>query len=121
MAKGKTAQGKRLNSYILILTTVPDKKTGQQIAKTCVGERLAACVTISGPSESHYQWEGKLVQEHEHILFIKTREALFPELKEKILKLHPYQVPEIIALPLAEGHPEYLKWIDRETNLLAEE
>ena len=97
------------------MTTVPNKKTGQHIAKTCVKAKLAACVTISGSSESHYRWKDRLTQESEHILFIKTKDSLFTELKEKILKLHPYQVPEIIALPLANGHQEYLNWIDEET------
>lgn len=115
MTKGKAAGGTRLNKYILVMTAVPNKETGQLIAKTCVKEKLAACVTISGSSESLYRWKGQLTQDREHILFIKTRNSLFTELKEKILKLHPYQVPEIIALPLADGLPEYLNWIDEET------
>ncbi|MFQ6109667.1 MAG: divalent-cation tolerance protein CutA [Candidatus Aminicenantales bacterium] len=104
-----------MKEYILVLTTVPDKKTGETIAKKCVKDRMAACVTISGLCESHYRWKGDLVKEKEHILFIKTKASLFPGLKEKILKLHPYEVPEIIALPLSDGHPGYLDWIDEET------
>jgi len=104
-----------VKGYVLVLTTVPDKKTGARIAKKCVDDRVAACVTISGICESHYRWKGDLVEDKEYILFIKTRDSLFPELKEKILKLHPYEVPEIIAIPLVDGHSEYLNWIDEQT------
>ena len=104
-----------LSEYILILTTIPNRETGQRIAKSLVQERLAACVTISGAAESHYTWKGELIADPEFVLFIKTKAALFQELKEAMLELHPYEVPEIIALPVLEGHRDYLDWIDKET------
>lgn len=100
---------------------MPDKKTGQTIAAACVKDKLAACVTISGACTSHYRWKGRLTQDQEYILFIKTRASLFTALEEKMLKLHPYQVPEIIALPLVDGHSEYLNWLDKETKACADE
>lgn len=104
-----------MNKYILILTTVPDEKTGQEIAAQLVRDRLAVCVTISASSLSFYWWQGKISKDKEHILFIKTKASLFPELEKKIKEIHPYDVPEIIALPLLKGSSEYLNWIDKET------
>jgi len=104
-----------VTEYALVLSTVPKKEQGEKIAKTLVEEKLAACVTISGPSESHYRWQQKLNRDQEYILFIKTRASLFEELEARIRTLHPYQVPEIIALPVIKGSSDYLRWIDEET------
>ncbi len=104
-----------MKPYILILTTVPDMESGTILAERLVEDRLAACVNISAAVESLYWWEGKIQQEKEHTLLIKTKSALFPLVKQKILELHPYELPEIIALPIAEGHEEYLAWMGRET------
>jgi periplasmic divalent cation tolerance protein len=104
-----------VSEYILVLTTVPDKKSGQEIARALVSQRLAACVTASGISESCYWWKDKISQDQERILFIKTRGNLYPQVEEKILEIHPYEVPEIIALPLIQGYEKYLDWISKET------
>lgn len=104
-----------MNKYIIILTTVPDKKIGQEIASVLVGERLAACVTISGACQSSYWWKEKIAYEEEFILFIKTKSSLYSKLEKKIKELHPYEVPEIIALPLIKGYREYFHWIEKET------
>lgn len=104
-----------VSEYILVLTTVPDKKSGQEIARALVSERLAACVTASGVSESCYWWKDKISQDEEQILFIKTKGNLYPRVEEKILETHPYEVPEIIALPLIQGYEKYLDWISKET------
>lgn len=101
---------------MLVLTTVSSKEAAQKIAKNLVEDRMAACVTISAACESHYWWQGEICRESEYILFIKSRTKLFNELKDKILELHPYQVPEIIALPIFRGYSKYLDWIDEETN-----
>lgn len=101
--------------YILVLTTVPDKTTGQEISRVLIEERLAACVTISGASESTYWWKDEITQDEEFILFIKTKSSLYTALEEKIKELHPYDVPEIIALPLLKGHEKYLDWLEKET------
>ena len=104
-----------MNKYILVLTTVPDEKSGQKIAKQLVKERLSACVTVSAASESFYWWQGEISNEKEHILFIKTKAALFTNLEKKIKEIHPYEVPEIVALPFLEGSTKYLNWIEKET------
>ncbi len=100
---------------MLVLTTVPEEKTGQTIATRLLEERLAACVTISAVSQSFYWWKGQISKEPEHILFIKSQAALYPELEKKIQEIHPYEVPEIIALSIQKGSADYLNWIEKET------
>jgi len=85
------------------------------MAKELLEERLAACVTISAPCQSLYWWQGKITKEQEHILFIKTRADLYDSLEEKILKIHTYEIPEILALPVSKGYGKYLDWISKET------
>lgn len=97
------------------MTTVSNEETGRKIAKELLEQRLAACVTVSSAYQSHYWWQGKIVKEQEHILFIKTRGSLYSDLEKKILKIHPYQVPEIIGLPLVKGYGKYLDWVSTET------
>lgn len=104
-----------MDKYILVLTTVPEEKTGKTIATRLLEERLAACVTISAASQSFYWWKGQISKEPEHILLIKTRAALYPRLEKKIQEIHPYEVPEIIALPVHKGSADYLNWIEKET------
>lgn len=104
-----------MNKYMLVLTTVPDEGTGQKIAKKLIEERLAACVTVSVASQSLYWWQGKITQDQELILFIKTKATHFSQLEEKILELHPYEIPEIIVMPIINGYTKYLDWIDKET------
>ncbi len=97
--------------FILILTTSPRKSLAQKIAKVLVKEKLAACVNISSPIESIYSWENKICSEKEFLLFIKTKKSLFDSVKNRILKLHSYEIPEIIALPITQGSSNYLEWI----------
>jgi periplasmic divalent cation tolerance protein len=104
-----------MSGCIVVLSTVPDTDTGRRIARAILERRLAACVNISGPLESLYWWEGKIQQDPEHLLVIKTREELFPALEEAVRSLHPYDVPEIIALPVRQGSSAYLDWIGAET------
>jgi len=104
-----------LEEYIVVFCTVPDEKTGQDLAEKLVKDRLAACVNLNGGITSFYWWQDKIEKDSENLLIIKTRRELFPELEAKIKSLHPYQVPEIIALPILQGHPPYLDWIRKET------
>lgn len=104
-----------MDEFILVLTSVPDEKTAQRIAARVLEEKLAACVTISGAARSLYWWKGKMARETEHILFMKTKTSLFSELEEKVREVHPYEVPEIIALPVQNGSANYLDWIRKET------
>jgi periplasmic divalent cation tolerance protein len=104
-----------MTDFLLVLSTVPDEKTGQDIARSLVEERLAACVTVSAASDSFYWWEGKIARETEFVLFIKTKASLYEKLESRVKSLHPYSVPEIIALPLDRGSQEYFRWLDQET------
>lgn len=98
------------------MTTVPNERTGQKMAKELIEEKLAACVTISASCQSYYRWLGKISRDLEHTLFIKTRADLYPSLEKKILMLHPYEVPEILALPVVKGYGKYLGWLAQETD-----
>ena len=98
-------------SPLIILCTCPDPATAERIAETVVGERLAACVNIVPGLTSLYHWEGQIQRDAELLLLIKTRQAVYPLLEARIRELHPYQVPEIIALPIQAGLAAYLNWI----------
>lgn len=104
-----------MSDYCVVLCTVPDQETGRTIADILLEKRLAACVSLSGALESHYRWEGKIHRDPECCLVIKTREGLFAQLEEAIRSAHPYDVPEIIALPILRGSASYLSWIASET------
>ena len=97
------------------MTTVPDTDVGQIIAEKILEERLAACVTLQAACQSLCWWKGNITQNQEHTLFIKTKKEAYPKLEEKIQKIHPYDIPEIIALPILTGSEDYLGWIDSET------
>jgi periplasmic divalent cation tolerance protein len=105
-----------MEEHIVVLCTIPDEKTGLDMAEKLVAEKLAACVNLSGGLTSVYRWQEKIEKETESLLIIKTRRILFSALEERIISLHPYQVPEIIALPILKGHPPYLDWIRKETS-----
>jgi periplasmic divalent cation tolerance protein len=98
-------------SPLLILCTCPDQVTAERIAETLVGERLAACVNLVPGLTSVYRWEGRIQRDTELLLLIKTRAAVYPLLEARIRELHPYQTPEIIALPIQTGTAAYLDWI----------
>jgi periplasmic divalent cation tolerance protein len=104
-----------MTDFVLVLTTVPDERTGSELGRVLVEERLAACVTVSPAARSIYRWEGKLCDEAEHILFIKTRASLYDQLEARIKALHPYKLPEIVALALERGFRDYLDWMGAET------
>jgi periplasmic divalent cation tolerance protein len=101
---------------ILILSTVPDEAKGLEIARALVAERLAACVTTLPHATSVYRWEGKIVEDGEYVLLIKTRAGRYAELEARLKALHPYKVPEIIALPVVDGSAAYVNWISAETS-----
>jgi periplasmic divalent cation tolerance protein len=101
--------------FVVVLVTVPTDEVATQIAKTLVGEKLVACVSILPAVRSIYAWEGKVCDEGELLCVLKTRRELFTAVRDGVLALHPYQVPEIVALPLVEGSPAYLTWLAAET------
>jgi periplasmic divalent cation tolerance protein len=103
-----------LNEFIIVLTAVPDSEAGQIIAERIVEGRLAACATLLSAGQSLYWWEGKITQDQEFIVLIKTTKELYPKLEKTILGIHPHKVPEIIVLPITGGHKNYLDWLEKE-------
>ena len=98
--------------FIQVMTTTETKEQAQTIARHLVGKKLAACVQITDAIESTYFWKGKLECSREYHCLIKTREDLFSQVETAIKKLHSYEIPEIIAVPVINGSQEYLKWLD---------
>jgi periplasmic divalent cation tolerance protein len=96
---------------IVMLSTVNSMKTAAKIARVLVEERQAACVNIVPGIRSIYRWEGKVCDEMELLLIIKTTQARFEAARQRIRSLHPYQLPESIALPIVAGDQEYLAWL----------
>jgi periplasmic divalent cation tolerance protein len=95
----------------LVLCTCPDQETALAIGTHLVEQRLAACVNLVLGVTSIYRWEGNVQREPEVLLLVKTRTERFGDLAESLRRLHPYDVPEIIAVPIDAGLPEYLTWI----------
>jgi len=104
-----------MTDYILVFITVPSEKEGEKIASALVKERLAACVNLIGGMKSTFRWKGQVSTEMEVLLMAKTKDKLFKKLKKRVLELHSYEVPEIVALPILAGFENYLNWIKKET------
>ena len=101
--------------HVIIAVTCPDDKTAEHISESVLRERLAACVnTISG-IKSRYWWKGRIEGSEECMLLIKTRKALFRKVEKAVKENHPYDIPEVIAIPIGSGSKDYLSWIDSET------
>jgi periplasmic divalent cation tolerance protein len=101
-----------LDDPILILSTASSREEAKRIAKCLVEEKLAACVQMVPGLESVYIWQGKLYDEPEFLLLIKSRAYLFSRVAERVLSLHTYDVPEIVALRIAEGSKPYMDWME---------
>jgi len=102
-------------NYIVALVTVPSEEVGTAVAHALLDRRLAACVNIVPAVNSLYVWEGELCSDDEVLLVIKSKAALFDELASVVQDAHPYDVPEIIALPIVAGSQDYLDWIEEVT------
>src|SRR5581483_2582646 len=100
---------------ILVTTAIDTQEGAQRIAETVVKNRLAACVHVSGPITSTYWWQGKMEVETEWVCAAKTRKNLYSRLEKAIREAHPYDEPEIVAVPIVEGSKSYLDWIVSET------
>ncbi|MGA2606861.1 MAG: divalent-cation tolerance protein CutA [Terriglobia bacterium] len=100
-----------MTDKVVIFVTAASSGEGKKIARHLVETRLAACVNILQPMESVYRWEGKIAEEREFLLIIKSTGELFPEIKAEISKIHSYHTPEIICLPVIEGSRNYLQWV----------
>lgn len=101
-------------SHHSVYITAPDRETALVIARTVVGERLAACANILGPVTSVYWWDGKLNEEGEVALIAKTTQDRLAALIARVKAIHPYEVPCVVAWPIAAGHQPYLDWISAE-------
>jgi len=99
------------HTYSIVISTFGDKNSANKAAKALVECGLAACVQIF-PIDSIYRWQGEICSDSEVVLFIKSRTALFDKIKAAIRVIHTYDVPEIVQIPITDGLPEYLKWID---------
>jgi len=100
---------------LLVLTNLPDRAAAERLADALIGGRLAACVNILAPCRSVYRWKDAVQQDEEHPVLIKTTEARYAELEQAIRANHPYELPEIVAVPIERGLPAYLEWLAAET------
>ena len=104
-----------IGSSILVLTTFPEQAQAEALARELLTARLAACIQIGATVQSLYHWRGQIETSREVPLSIKTRAALYPRVEETIRRRHPYELPEIVAVPISCGLPAYLEWIAAET------
>ncbi len=104
-----------MSDFVVVLITAPNEEEAAKMANDLVTSRLAACVNIFRNIRSIYRWQGKVEDEAEVLMIVKTRQELFRDLETRVKELHPYTVPEIIALPVIEGSAEYLQWLSQET------
>jgi len=100
---------------VLVITNLPDREAARRLAEKLVEDRLAACVNILAPCESVYRWQGRIETTQEVPLLIKTLGVHYGKLEKTIRQYHPYELPEIIAVPLAAVLPTYLEWLGTET------
>jgi periplasmic divalent cation tolerance protein len=104
-----------MTDYIVVLVTASSEEEGEKIAQALVEEKLAACVNVHPAIRSIYRWKGEIASEKEVLLLAKTKGRLFERLKRRVLEIHNYEVPEIIALPVLAGFEPYLGWVSKET------
>jgi len=97
---------------ILVFMATGKKRETQKIAQNLLDKRLVACANIYGPVESHFWWQNKIEKAEEFLVFMKSNQNLFTKLSKAIKKMHSYEVPEILAVPIVEGYQPYLKWLN---------
>jgi len=102
-------------SALLVLTNLPDRAAAEKLAAVLVESGVAACVNVLAPCRSVYRWQGAVQHEEEHPVLIKTTQAAYAALEAQIRKHHPYELPEIVAVPIERGLPAYLDWVAAET------
>jgi periplasmic divalent cation tolerance protein len=105
-----------MTDKIVVLTTCESEEEASRLARHLVEKRLAACVNVLPQIRSVYRWKDKVEQATEFLLLIKSRRDVFDSLRGEILKMHSYEVPEVIAIPVVDGSPAYLAWLDREVS-----
>jgi len=102
-------------SFIQIITTISSIRDAEKISEVLIREKIAACVQIAGSIKSFYPWKGKIEKAKEWVCIIKTRKKLYKRVEKKIKEIHPYEIPEIIVIPIVEGSRDYLRWLSNET------
>ena len=102
---------------LLVLTNLPDRATAEKLAEALIQKRVAACVNILAPCRSVYRWKGAVQHDEEHPVLIKTTRESYAALEAAIREAHPYELPEIVAVPIERGLPAYLDWVATETTL----
>ncbi|MDW8478867.1 MAG: divalent-cation tolerance protein CutA [Xanthomonadales bacterium] len=101
---------------LIALSTAPSGEEAARLARALVEERIAACVSVVPGLRSIYRWQGRLVEDEEWLLIIKTSPQAWPRLAARLPELHPYEVPELVALPVSAGSPAYLAWLGEATD-----
>ena len=104
-----------MTDYISVFITASSEQEGEKISSALVKDRLAACVSMVKVVSSTFRWKGQISNEQEVLLIAKTKDTLFEKLKKRVLELHSYEVPEIVASPILAGFEKYLNWIEDET------
>jgi uncharacterized protein involved in tolerance to divalent cations len=104
--------GAKASERVVALSTVATAEDAERIARALVERRLAACVNVVPGVVSVYRWKGEVCRDEERLLVIKTRAERIEELREALVRLHPYELPELVALPIEAGHEAYLAWLD---------
>jgi periplasmic divalent cation tolerance protein len=102
-------------STLLVFTNLPERAAAERLADLLLEQRLAACVNILAPCRSVYRWKGAVQHDEEHPMLIKTTTERYPELEKALRAGHPYELPEIVAVPVESGLPAYLEWVAAET------
>ena len=103
-----------MTDKVIVFSTCASREEAKRIARTLVEERLAACVNVIGDIVSIYQWQGVVHEGDEVMLVVKSRRDLLARLQERLAAMHSYEVPEAIAIPVVDGLPAYLEWMERE-------
>ena len=106
-----------MDEVIVVLTNLPDRAAALKLAQELVSSRLAACVNVLAECASVYRWKGEIESAAEIPVLIKTRSARYAEVEAAIRRLHPYELPEIVAVPVVRGSSEYLDWVAAETTI----
>jgi len=104
-------------SALLVITNLPDRAAAEKLAEALIHKRVAACVNILAPCRSVYRWKGAVQHDEEHPVLIKTTGERYAALEAAIREAHPYELPEIVAVPIERGLPAYLDWVATETTL----
>jgi periplasmic divalent cation tolerance protein len=107
-----------MNGILLVITNLPDTASAERLARQLIESHAAACVNQLAPCVSTYRWQGNIETANEVPLLIKTTRAAYPRLEELIRAAHPYELPEIIAVPVDAGFPAYLSWVNEEIRII---